>query len=377
MTAIYNGNPPNKLPNEIFALIGSFMDRPSDLKFVLTKKHSDVRWDKIEYELYSSVLLQMQRLQELDRQSTSSNDSKSLESKVSDEPPGKRRKVEAEHPISKIQSLVRNELSLLRATGESGEGYCQNILSQRRRLDVSLYRDIIKKKQQVKDYNNAFIDFVSMLPPNLSGAIVPDEELELDNNDLAKITRQFMMNLEPVYWKEYTELCIEITTLTVLPPEISYFQYLQKLYLSNNNLSELPPELGLLKRLKFLDVSFNKLTNISAATLSLLNLEELHIDDNNLTDLPSKLTLSSRLRIISASKNKISFVNKHLATLPYLNYLNLHDNQLRHVHRWFFCLEKARVRLSNNRLDTLPFSFSQMLSISHRVDIRFNPIMYV
>ena len=130
-----------------------------------------------------------------------------------------------------------------------------------------------------------------------------------------------------------TELSLNDTGLSALPPEIGLFVNLQTLDLTFNKLNTLPPEIGHLVNLQSLRLSFNEITSLPLEIGNLVNLQTLDLNYNQITSLPPEIGHLVNLQVLLLSFNKLTSLPPEIGHLVNLQILNLTKNNLSYAVR--------------------------------------------
>lgn len=181
-----------------------------------------------------------------------------------------------------------------------------------------------------------------------------------------------------------TELNLNTSNLTELPPSIGFLSSLKKLSLWINRLKDIPESIGLLssleslnlrvnylkklpdsidclKSLKELDLYANRIISIPSSIGSLNSLERLILSKNELTNLPVSMGSLSSLKILDLSKNELELLPESIGLLTSLEILNLQQNNLDSLPDSIGNLSSLQTLIiSKNQLKTLPETLNSL-----------------
>lgn len=125
-----------------------------------------------------------------------------------------------------------------------------------------------------------------------------------------------------------TDLKLESSELTVLPPEFGQLYNLMNADFDRNNISAIPPEIGQLQSLNWLDLNQNELISLPPEIGMLTNLDFLSLFGNDLTSIPPELGQLDKLVHLDLSKNGLTSLPDAIGQLGNLKMLRLEANQL-------------------------------------------------
>lgn len=165
--------------------------------------------------------------------------------------------------------------------------------------------------------------------------------------------------------------------LRSLPDIFHSFPALQTLDLSRNYLSDLPPSVGLLNSVTKLDLSYNRFTEMPEALRPLPAVEELEMRENRLKVLPDWIGEWTQLKDINASSNQLKTIPKSLGDCQLLTAIYLQHNKISKLPEIFDEVQLPHLKtlnLNDNRLSSLPRSFSRLAPDLRTLAISDNPI---
>ncbi|KAF6778696.1 hypothetical protein AHF37_02053 [Paragonimus kellicotti] len=228
-----------------------------------------------------------------------------------------------------------------------------------------------------------------------SSPVIPDEvlrsfrtleECRLDANQIKELPKNFF-RLERIRYltlsdndlteipaglgkfSHLVELDISRNDISTIPNSIRFCDSLQTVDISNNPLQSLPAGFSQLSKLRILCMNDISLSELPSDFGNLRLLEKCELRDNRLTTLPQSFSQLIRLEFLDLGANDFRDLPIVLGNLPSLTELWMDDNELQSVPAWkvrilrfsLRLLEKCELR--DNRLTTLPQSFSQLIRL--------------
>ena len=179
---------------------------------------------------------------------------------------------------------------------------------------------------------------------------------------------------------------------------VSAFLTLETLYLDCNQISYLSPkQFVYLHKLQFLGLSHNQLKNIQPGIFATNPLATLRLSFNYLEKLPGNLfagNISSTLKILHLRRNRLKVINNCLfksntneGIFPNLEILDLSRNNIKVQHNQITFLPEELfdspylknvivIKLSNNRIKSIPENFFKHLTSLEYIDLRNNKIKH-
>eukprot|EP01129_Flabellula_baltica_P009553 TRINITY_DN3918_c0_g1_i2.p1 TRINITY_DN3918_c0_g1~~TRINITY_DN3918_c0_g1_i2.p1 ORF type:complete len:301 (-),score=62.18 TRINITY_DN3918_c0_g1_i2:932-1834(-) len=88
-------------------------------------------------------------------------------------------------------------------------------------------------------------------------------------------------------------------------PDLSMFEYLEKLWLTGNQIAEISPIIGTLPNLRFLYLNGNQLRTLPPEVGGLISLEYLDLSNNEILNLPAEIGLLTKLEELLIGGNSI------------------------------------------------------------------------
>ncbi len=153
----------------------------------------------------------------------------------------------------------------------------------------------------------------------------------------------------------FVELNLQMSELTLLPPEIGQLRALTHLWVSTNYLTSLPKEIGQLRALTHLWVNNNYLASLPKEIGQLRALNELNLPNNHLRSLPKEIGQLDALTEFDLTHNHLTSLPKEIGQLGALTSLDLANNRLISLPKEIWQLGAlTSIDLANNRLISLP-----------------------
>ncbi len=171
--------------------------------------------------------------------------------------------------------------------------------------------------------------------------------------------------------KKLEHLDLKGNQLTFLPSKIGKLKKLEHLDLTNNQLTALPPEIGNLNNLKWLFLWENKLKDIPSEIGKLTQLLDLRLFSNQLEDLPPEIGKLTQLTELHLHMNRLTKIPSEIGKLTQLRHLSLNDNELANLPSEIGELRRINyLYLQHNQLTTLPpeigeLHYLQALNLGH------------
>ena len=160
------------------------------------------------------------------------------------------------------------------------------------------------------------------------------------------------------------KLSLWINRLKNIPESIGSLSSLESLNLRVNYLKKLPDSIGSLLSLKNLDLYANRLISIPSSIGSLSSLEKLLLSKNELVILPPSIGSLSSLKILDLSNNELDKLPASIGLLSSLEFLNLQQNNLNSLPDSIGELSSLQTLIiSKNRLKTLPETLSSLKNL--------------
>jgi len=158
-----------------------------------------------------------------------------------------------------------------------------------------------------------------------------------------------------------SELNLNTSNLTELPPSIGFLSSLKKLSLWINRLKNIPESIGLLSSLKSLNLRVNYLKRLPNSIGSLESLKELDLYANRLTSISSSIGALSSLETLVLSKNDLKILPDSIGSLTSLKVLDVSNNELETLPASIGSLSSLKIlNLQQNNLISLPDSIGDL-----------------
>ena len=197
------------------------------------------------------------------------------------------------------------------------------------------------------------------------------------NKELAEILLDsfIIFHLEKYTDKEYSEMVVlknckaselnlNTSNLTELPPSIGFLNSLKKLSLWINRLKDVPSSIGSLSSLEYLNLRVNYLKNLPDSIGNLTLLKELDLFANRLVTLPPSIGELNSLEKMILSKNELIELPDSIGSLSSLKVLDVSKNELETLPESIGLMSSLEIlNLQQNNLSSLPDSIGKLASL--------------
>ena len=214
---------------------------------------------------------------------------------------------------------------------------------------------------KTRDVGKEAIEFLERLK---TGKVSEEERLAVSKLDL-NVTNLSILPPEIGQLTNLTSLNLSFSRLYRLPPEIGHLTNLTSLDLHGNGLMSLPPEIGHLTNLTNLDLRRNKLYKLPLEIGQLTNLTSLVLSSNRLSSLPPEIGQLTNLTKLYLNDNVLSRLPPAIGELTNLTSLSLSSNGLNRLPPEIGQLTNLTgLYLSNNDLSSLPPEIGQLTNLT-------------
>ncbi|XP_030623053.1 leucine-rich repeats and immunoglobulin-like domains protein 3 [Chanos chanos] len=154
-------------------------------------------------------------------------------------------------------------------------------------------------------------------------------QLDLSHNRLQSLHRSLFTNLQHL-----SEIKLNNNELEAIPDLGPYVGNITSLILANNKISKISPEqLRPLVALETLDLSYNNIVELRSGSFPPLPLKNLYLNNNRISTLELGCfnNLSSTLQVLRLSRNRLSTIPAKIFQLPNLQHLEMNRNRVRRI----------------------------------------------